>query len=168
MSIQTVPQRLAECLFDSHEAIVGSYWWTQGAIEQLERPVFVVFVEDASYANASGDQILVEQGYSIAYIGHIYNQAEDNSLSVEYEQLTREIAEASVRYLIEHPQLQISDNRGILGKKTSLNGVQQMIVDGRSGVTLYSRDAVSGEAWWGFTIDVTMTEQFTFCLTGIP
>ena len=168
MSILTVPERLAKCLIDSHESIVAGYHYTQGAVEQMERPCWLVFIEDASYQNVTVDQDLTEQSYSLAYVGHIYNDPSDNSLSVEYEELARRTAVSSITYLMEHPQLQMSNQRGVFDSVLhSLNGVMNMRVDGRSGVTLYSRDAISGEAWWGFTIDVTITEQLIYETTGI-
>jgi hypothetical protein len=168
MSILTTPERLAKVLIDCHPSIVAAYHYTQGAIDEIERPCWLIFVEDASYPQIGTEQELVEQPYSIAFVGNVWNSA-DEEFSVEYEQLAREIAEASVLYLLEHPQLQMSNKRGIFESElTSLDGVHTIKLGRRSSVTLYSRDAVSGEAFWGFTIDITAIEQLAYCVTGLP
>lgn len=166
MSILTTPERLAMMLIDAHPSIRAGYHFTQASIEQLERPCWLVFIEGASFPQITVDQELVEQGYSLAFIGHIWNEG-DAEFSSEYELLAREIAEDTVTYLLSHPQLQMSNQRNLFPEiLPALTGAMQMKIDGRSSVTLYSRDAVSGEAWWGFTIDLTVTEQLSYCTVG--
>ena len=166
MSILTVPERLAQVLIDCHPSIVGAYHFTQEAIDQIERPCWLIFVEDASYPKTSNNQELVEQGYSIAYVGEVFNGGYID-FAPEYEVRARQVAEASVKYLFEHPQLQMSNKRGVFSERLrGLNGVQQMMVDGRGPVTLYSRDGVEGTAFWGFTIDITIREQMVYNRVG--
>ena len=166
MSILTTPERLAQVLIDASPHIHAAYHYTQAAIEQLERPCWLVFIEDASYPQTTVDQEQVEQSYSCAFIGHIWNSV-DNEFSSEYERVAREVAATTVPYLLGHPQLQMSNDRNVFPSAlASLDGVTQLKIDRRSSVTLYSRDAVAGEAWWGFTIDLTITEQMTYCTVG--
>lgn len=166
MSILTVPERLTMLLVDAHPSIRAGYYYTQAAIDQIERPCWLVFVEDASYPQITVEQEVVEQSYSLAFIGNIWNSV-DSRYSKEYEQLAREVAHETVVYLLEHPQLAMSNKRGLFSNPLpSLNGVQRVSLDGRSAVTLFSRDAISGEAWWGFTIDLTIYEQLSYCITG--
>lgn len=166
MSILTTPERLAQVLIDAHPSIRAGYHFTQGSVEQIERPCWLVFIEGASYPQTTVDQELVEQSYSCAFIGNIWNSA-DTEFSSEYELLARQVADSTVRYLFRHPQLQMSNERGVFPDMlTGLTGVQQVKVDGRSAVTLYSRDAIAGEAWWGFTIDLTIIEQMPYETVG--
>ena len=165
MSILTTPERLAEVLIDADESIRAAYHFTQSAIEQLERGCWLIFVEDASFPQVTTNQEVVEQAYSLAYIGHVWNSV-DNEFSMEYEQIARRVAVNTITYLLEHPQLQLSNNRGFFSQKSGLAGVQQVLIDRRSAVTLFSRDAVSGEAFWGFTIDLTIREQLVYNIVG--
>lgn len=166
MSILTTPERLAQVLIDASPHIRAGYHFTQGAIEQLERPCWLVFIEDATYPQTTVDQELVEQAYSCAFIGNVWNSA-DVEFSSEYETLARQVADTTVPYLLAHPQLQMSNQRNVFPSVLgALDGVQQVRIDRRSAVTLYSRDAVSGEAWWGFTIDLTIVEQLSYCTVG--
>lgn len=166
MSILTTPERLSQVLIDCHSSIVGSYHYTQQSIDSIERPCWLIFVEDASYPQTGVGQELEQQGYSIAYVGEVFN-SDYIDVDPEYELRARQVAEASVRYLFEHPQLQMSNKRGIFADRLrGLNGVQQVTIDGRGAVTLYSRDAVAGNAFWGFTIDITVREQFVYSPVG--
>lgn len=166
MSILTTPERLAKVLIDAHPSIRAGYHFTQAAVEQLERPCWLIFVEDAAYPQITVDQEVVEQAYSCAFIGNVWNSI-DNEFSAEYEVLARQVADATVTYLLRHPQLQMSNERSLFPERLpGLSGVQQVKVDRRSAVTLYSRDAVSGEAWWGFTIDLTVHEQLSYLTVG--
>lgn len=168
MAITSAPERLAKMLLDCHSSIRAAYYYTQDRIDQIERPCFLIFVEDAAFKNETVEQDLVDQSYSIAYVGHVFNATGDVDVTFEYEQRAREIADAAVQYLFEHPQMQMSDNRGIeTTQLNSLDGVQYIRVDNRSAVTLFTRDGVSGNAFWGFTIDITSVEQFEYTITGI-
>lgn len=154
-------------MFDCHQSILASYHYTQESIDQLERPCWLVFVEDASYENTSNNQEVVNQGYSMAYVGQVFNAGNYGEADPEYEKLARQVAESSIKYLFEHPQLQFSNRRGFFETKLrGLAGAQQLIIDGRSSVTLMSRDGVEGEAFWGFTIDVTVREQLVYNAVG--
>ena len=168
MSILTVPERLTQMLVDCHPSIVAAYHYTQGAIDRVERPCWLVFIEDATFPQIGNDQELVEQNYSIAYIGEIWNSP-DNVYSIEYEIQAREVAVAVIKYFFEHKQLQMSNVRGIFPSELpSLNGVTMMNIGNRSGISLFSRDAVAGQAFWGFTFDVTITEQLMYDPVGLP
>lgn len=167
MSILTTPERLAMMLIDSHTAIVAAYHFTQEALDQVERPAFLVFVEDASYPGTSVNQELVEQSYSIAYIGQVFNAGGYINIDSEYELLARQVAESTVKYLLEHPQCQMSNVRSVFDNPLpALDSIIQLKVDGRSGITLFSRDGVEGDAFWGFTIDLTITEQLAYEMVG--
>ncbi len=167
MSILTVPQRLAQMLADCHPTIVASYYYTQESIDQVERPCWLIFVEDASYPGTTVDQEQVEQGYSIAYVGQVFSAGGYVEFDAQYEQLARKIAEDAVRYLLSHPQGQVSNTNNLLPEPLgSLDGITSIRVNSRSGVTLFSRDAVEGSAFWGFTIDITVTEQFEYETVG--
>lgn len=166
-NIQIAPERIAMMLADSHDSIVASYWHTQEAIEQIERPCWLVFVEDASYENTTVNQDLVDQAYSIAYVGQVFSGAGSHSFTYEYEKLAREVADTSVQYMLEHPQLQMSDRRGLQGGRLrGLSGVLWSRVERRSGISLFTRDAVSAEAFWGFTIDLTVKHQLAYETVG--
>lgn len=164
MSITTHPQRLAQMMADCHNSIRAAFYYTQQAIDiDLDRPCFLIFVEDAAYEQTTQNQELVDQGYSIAYIGQVFTGIADHLLAVEYEQIAREVADAAVLYILEHPQLQVSDNRSFLGGSLSAaNGVLHTSLDGRSAVTLFTRDGVAGDAFWGFTIDITVKQQLAY------
>ncbi len=173
MSILTVPPRLAKMMIDCHDSIVAGYHYTQGALDQIERPCFLIFVEDAVYPQTTEGQEVVEQSYSLAYVGQAYNANEEGW---EYEMMAREVAEAAVLYLFEHPQLTFENRRNISivgdtpeqtfdGPEGMLDGVQGLRVESRSAVTLFSRDAV-GEAFWGFTIEITVKEQMAYETVG--
>lgn len=167
MSILTTPQRLAEMLIDCNPSIVGAYYYTQGAIDQIERPCWLVFVEGARYPQTTVDQEQVEQSYSVAYIGQIYTSPEDSEFSLEYELLARQVAEDSVKYLLSHNQCQMTNDRGVFADaKSSLDSVTFIKIDARSSITLYQRDAVEGLAFWGFTIDLVITEQLQYTTVG--
>lgn len=167
MSILTTPQRLAEMLIDCHPSIVGAYYYTQGSIDQIERPCWLIFVEDARYPQTTQDQEQVQQSYSIAYIGQIYTSPEDSEFSLEYELLARQVAEAAIVYLLSHNQGQMTNDRGIFDNaKSSLGSVMWIKIDSRSSITLYQRDAVEGLAFWGFTIDIVVTEQLSYESVG--
>ena len=164
MSIQTAPTRLAKMLVDSHPAIKNAFDFTKESIDQdLDRPCWLIFIEDASYENVSVDQSYIDQGFSLAFVGAVYSGTGDFSLSKEYEVQTREIADDTVRYLLEHPQLQMSNTRSLFADPLyALNGIMWTTVDSRSAVTLFSRDAVASEIFWGFTIDMTVRMQFAY------
>ena len=168
MSILTTPERLAQMMIDCHESIVAAYHYTQEAIDQIERPCFLIFVEDASLENTTVDQEVVSQGYSLAYVGQPFTGLGDAALTLEYEKLARIVAEASLIYLLEHPQMQLSNDRALFGTDplVGLTGVQQLIVNSRSGVTLFSRDGVEADAFWGFTLDITIKEQIVYETVG--
>lgn len=167
MPISTVPERLAMMLIDCHESIVAAYDYTQAAIDRIERPSWLIFIEDATYPQIGNDQELVEQNYSIAFIGNIWSVV-DNVYSVEYEKQAREIADASIKYFFEHKQLQMSNIRGKFPSELpSLNSVLSMNIGNRSAVTLFSRDAVAGQAFWGFTFDITLIEQLMYDPVGL-
>lgn len=166
MPLATTPRRIAQMLVDCDQSIVASYDFTQESIDQLERPSWLVFIEDASFQNTTVDQELMEQGYSIAYIGQVFNSGYSD-YTREYEILARRVAENSVRYLLEHPYLQLSNTRGLFPERLGgLIGVQRMTVNNRSAVTLFSRDGVEGQAFWGFTIDITVVEQIAYNTVG--
>lgn len=167
-NIQIAPQRIAMMLADCHESIVASYWYTQEAIEQIERPCWLVFVEDASYENTTLNQDLVDQAYSIAYVGQVFSGSGYHDFSYEYEKLAREVADSAVQYLLEHPQLQMSNRRGLYDStERGLSGVLWSRVERRSGVSLFTRDGVSAEAFWGFTIDLTVKHQLVYETVGL-
>lgn len=169
MTILTTPERLAKMLIDAHSSIVAAYHYTQDSIDQLERPCWLVFVEASSYPNVTANQELVEQSYSLAYVGQVFASGAGiyGSYDSEYEKLARQVAVSTIKYLYEHPQCQMTNDRGAFAAALpSLDTVMQLKVDGRSGVTLFSRDAVEGEAFWGFTIDVTVTEQMVYEMRG--
>lgn len=168
MSILTTPERLAQMMLDCHESVVAAYHYTQEAIDQIERPCFLIFIEDASLENVTVDQEVVSQGYSIAYVGQPFTGTGDFTFSQEYEELARIVAEASLTYLLEHPQMQLSNDRALFGSDplVGLAGVQQLVVNSRSGVTLFSREGVEADAFWGFTIDITVKEQIIYETVG--
>lgn len=168
MSILVTPQRIAMVLMDAHPEIRSVYSYTQTAIDIIERPCWLIFVEDASYPQIGTDQELVEQSYSLAFIGDTWNDT-NIEMSVRYEQLARDVAEKTISYLLSHPQLQCSNLRGLFDSElTSPVGVQQVKLGNRSAVTLYSREGVMGDAFWGFTIDITVIEQLEYETTGLP
>jgi hypothetical protein len=166
-TLTTIGERIALCMVDCHESIAAGYWYTQDNVSQFERPCFLIFPEDTAYPNTTVDQEQVEQGFSIAYVGQIYNAAPYLSIN-EYEEQAREVAEASIIYLLSHPQLQFTNDRGLYPDvpKYGLNSVTLIKVDGRSAVSLFGRDGVEGEAFWGFTIDVTVTYQLQYETVG--
>lgn len=167
MSIITMPQRLAEMLVDCHPSIVAGYWYTQGDVDQIERPCWLIFVGDARYPQVTQDQEQVEQSYSIAYIGQIYTSPEDAEFSEEYELLARQVADAAIKYLLSHNQGQVSNERGLFpSEKSALDSIMWTKISSRSGVTLYQRDGVEGLAFWGFTIDIVVTEQLSYESVG--
>lgn len=173
MSILTVPPRLSKMMIDCHPSIVAGYHYTQGALDQIERPCFLIFVEDASYPQTTEGQEQVEQSYSLAYVGEAYNVDDEG---VEYEIQARTVAEASVLYLFEHPQLTFENRRSISiagdtpeetfdGPEGMLDGVTGIRLESRSAVTLFSRDGVN-EAFWGFSIEITIKEQLSYETVG--
>ena len=167
MSITTTPERLAYMLIDCDEAIVAGYPYTQNSIDQLERPCWLIFVEDAAYPKTTVDEELVEQSYSLAYVGEVFSSDSYNDYSSEYELQARRVAENSIRYLFSHPNGQMTNDRGIFPEaQGSLDSLQQIRVDGRSSVALYSREGVEGDAFWGFTIDITCIEQMIYETVG--
>lgn len=169
MGLLETPRRLALMLYDCHPSIKASYFLTQESIDQIERPCFLVFPEDWSPENAGVNQDLGETSYSIAYIGQVFSGSGGvNNFSIEYEVMTRQVAEAATKYLLEHPSMQMSDLRGFNGAPLGgANGVLWMRVDGRSAVSLFTRDGVASEAFWGFTIDVTVKEQLVYNIVGL-
>jgi hypothetical protein len=81
----------------------------------------------------------------------------------EFEKQARISADTVIQYLLEHQYLQMSNRRDLQPERLpSLDGVQQMILNSRSAVSLYSRDAVVGDAFWGYTIDITVKEQLIY------
>jgi hypothetical protein len=168
MSILDVPERIAMMLYDAHPAIKSTFHYTQAAIDEIEKPCWLVFVEDASYPQIGVNQELVEQSYSLAFIGNTWSDTNPKAM-LKYEKLTREIAEATILYFLEHPQLQMSNIRGNFNNELiSLNGVHSVKIGSRSAVTLYSREAVAGDAFWGFTIDITVIQQLPYSTVGLP
>lgn len=163
-SISLVAERIAKMLMDCNEYVNAAYWLTQPAIDEIEKPCFLVFPEDASYVYETIDQEQYSQGFSIAYIGQTYSGLADANLSSEYELMARQIADSAVLYFIERQQLQFSDVRGLNGGKLpALAGVTMVKIDNRSSVSLFSRDGVSGsDGFWGFTLDLTVTQQLIY------
>ncbi len=156
-------------LVDCDERIYGAYYYTQDSIDQLERPCWLVFNEDASFENTTVNQELYQQGFSVAYIGQIFSGGAGyyGTEPLEYEEMTRQIAENAVKYLFEHQQMQVSNQRGLLPEPLqALDSVMLMKTDSRSGITLMSRDAVEGESFWGFTISLTITVQMPYDMYG--
>lgn len=161
-------KRLAQMLVDSDEAIVGGFFYTQDSIDQsIDRPCYIVFDEGLAFENTTPDQDLSTQSFSVAFIGQIYNAFGISTLSMEYEEQTRRIAQNALLYLKEHPQLQMSNKRGLFTKVGGFDGVLWTEVSGRSPISLFSRDGVAGEGFWGFTIDIDVTYQFTFETVGL-
>ncbi len=169
MSILTAPERLAKMMIDCNDDIVAAYHYTQAAIDQIERPCFIIFVEGAEYPQDTTDEEIVEQSYSIAYVGHAYSSPEDNDFSIEYEIQARQVAYDSVLYLLEHQQLSLENRRNLSvlsdGSLPSLDSILGLKINSRSAVTLFARDAVN-EAFWGFTIDITVQEQLIYETAG--
>lgn len=167
MSILTTPQRLAEMLIDCDESIIAGYPYTQNSIDQLERPCWLVFVEDAQYPKTTPDEELVEQAYSLAYVGQVFSSDTYNDSNSEYELIARRVAVNAIRYLFERPTGIMSNIRGMFDSELgSLDELQLIRVEGRSSVALYSRDGVEGESFWGFTIDITCIEQMIYETQG--
>jgi hypothetical protein len=162
MSILTAPERIAEMLADCHPSIRARYWLTQEAIDQIERPAWLVFVDGASYSQDNNGEDLVDQSYSIAYIGQIFTSA-GNVFTSEYEILARQVANNAIAYLRKYNKLKMANLRGLQpAALPNLNSILYSKVDNRSGITLYTRDGTGDNAFWGFTIDLTVTHQFVF------
>lgn len=163
MPLSTTPERLAMMLLDCHDSIQASYHLTQNSIDQVERPCWLVFIEDASFAdNTTVDEIVYEQSYSIAYIGEVFSGM-DELQGNQFELQAREVADAAVLYLLSHPMGEFSNTRNLFDEPlTGVAGIQWIQLNSRSSVTLFSRDAVEGEAFWGFTIDITVKEQLIY------
>ena len=163
MSILTTPERLAMMLIDCDESIVAAYPYTQDSIDQLERPCWLIFVEDAAYPKTTQDEELVEQSYSLAYVGEVFSSDNYNDSNSEYEIQARRVAVNVIRYLFESPNGEMKNTRGLFDSELgSLDELQLLRVDGRGSVALYSRSAVEGEAFWGFTVDITCIEQMIY------
>lgn len=156
--ILTAPDRLALMMFDCHQSIMASYHLVQDNIDYVERPCFLISVEGANFPGVSSEQSQSEESFRLDYIGQTFNTGHAH----EYEILAREVADAAVRYVIEHDRLQFSNQRGVQPNKLSpIPHVKWTNIDNRGPITLMQRDGVD-EAFWGFSIDITITASYPY------
>lgn len=162
-SITDQSTRLAFMLRDCHNSIEAAYFYTQPNIDQMGRPAFLIFPEDASYDGTAQGQEQYEQSFSIAYIGQPYVGTYID-FAFENEELAREVADAAVLYLLEHQNMSFSNTRNLEAQgENGLNGVMWIKVNNRSAVTLYSREATTGASgFWGFSIDIAVKTMLAY------
>ncbi len=161
MGITTTAERISYMLKDAHESIVSAYYLTQESLDQDDRPCWLVFPEDTSIEGDSGStgEENITTSYSLAFVGHPYNSSGYHELENEYEILAREVADSTLEYFMANKKLQVKNNRGLLPVSLrGLNGVLKMEVGGRSAVTLFEREGVNADSFWGFTMDISVTE----------
>lgn len=158
MTILTAPERLAKMLIDADSRIVAAYAWTQKSVDMIERPAWLIFVGDASFPQDTSEQEQVQQNYQLEYVGENF----DTGYAEEYEKLARQAAYNTVQYLLGHNQMQMSNQRGVFPEPLEpLDYIISVKLNTRSAITLMSRDAVD-QAYWGFTIDITVTEMLDY------
>lgn len=163
--ITDTAERIARMLADASDEIVSVHWYTQESIDQDDRPCWLVFPEDTSIEQdegASGEEN-ISTSFSLAFIGHPYNAGGYTDFTPEYEEIARQVADDTMEYFMAHKGLQVSNRRGLLPERLYNNlGVLGMEVTGRSAITLFEREGVNADSFWGFTMDISVKQMVVY------
>lgn len=157
----TIPDRLCLMLKDCDPDVVAAYHTHQDSLDYVERPCWIVTMGDASYdaGESSSEQAAVNESYTLDFVGEPFTGTEED-YNAFYELQARRIAHNSVLYFLRHPNLQCSNQRGLLDAKLpALAGIWWARPTSRSAVTLMTRGS-NDEGFWGFSISLEIRSMF--------
>ncbi|RMG84832.1 MAG: hypothetical protein D6712_10610 [Chloroflexi bacterium] len=154
-------------LVDAHDSIRAAYPYMQMSIDKLERPCWIIVPDGNGYTESVANLVVEDLSYTLAFIG--YPMSTTNSqISAEFEKSTRQILIDTEQYLLENQQMSVTNRRGLFSSaKPSLDDVLWLQIGSKSAVELFSREGVSGEAWWGFTLSVNIRHVIHYCETFV-